>query len=251
MDRKQIVKALESHFGVKAKYLAAPSFAYSVEVGGESYIIDREGIITKGDKRLELEEILCPSESLEEEDAEINEVEIVIPMEDHTGITLRNLVNIIFSKQTLIRKSFDLKENIVEEDFILGINEVQIKSLEDFKIALEDIGEKSCPGLGFNFKDKNLTFQFIKGKWIVEKVKTYSEFAEVLNRHAKSLKYASPKPSKIDNEKYTFRTWLLRLGMIGDEYKASRKVLLENLSGNAAFRKEKPKQEKGEDGGEE
>ena len=237
MDRKQIVKALETHFEVKAKYLAAPSFAYSVDAGGETYIIDREGSITKGDERLELEEILSPSQSLEEQGAEINEVKIVIPMEDHTGITLRNLVNMIYSKQALIKKSFDLKENIVEEDFIIGINEIQIKSLEDFKIALEDIGEKSCPGIGFDFKDNNLTFQFIKGKWVVEKVKTYSEFAAILNRHAKSLKYASPKPSKTDNEKYTFRTWLLRLGMIGDEYKKARKELLSSLSGNGAFKK--------------
>ncbi|MEY8304856.1 hypothetical protein [Anaerosalibacter bizertensis] len=39
-----------------------------------------------------------------------------------------------------------------------------------------------------------------------------------------------------DNEKYTFRTWLTRLGMIGDEYREIRKELLQNLSGNSAFR---------------
>ena len=39
-----------------------------------------------------------------------------------------------------------------------------------------------------------------------------------------------------DNEKYTFRCFLLRLGMIGTEYKITRKILLQNLTGNSAFR---------------
>ena len=39
-----------------------------------------------------------------------------------------------------------------------------------------------------------------------------------------------------DNEKYAFRCFLLRLGFIGSEYKEARKILLKNLSGNAAFR---------------
>ena len=38
------------------------------------------------------------------------------------------------------------------------------------------------------------------------------------------------------NEKYTFRTWLLRLGMIGDEFKTARKFLLENLDGCIAWK---------------
>ena len=38
------------------------------------------------------------------------------------------------------------------------------------------------------------------------------------------------------NEKYTLRNWLIRLGMEGEEYKADRKILMENLSGHVAFR---------------
>ena len=45
-----------------------------------------------------------------------------------------------------------------------------------------------------------------------------------------------------DNEKYTFRTWLLRMGLIGEEFKTARKFLLENLEGNSAWRD--PAQEK-------
>lgn len=245
MDRKKIVKSLEEYSGVKSKYLGAPSFAYEVETDDETYIVDREGKIkTAIGKELDLEKVVNDNKNLDEEPTEINEVEVVIPMEGHAGITLRNLVNMIYSKQDLIKKAFDITENIVEEDFSLGINEVKLTQLEDFKEALDDLGENLCPGVKFDFQDNTITFKFLKGKWNVEKIETYSNFVAILNQNAKTLKRVSPKVKPTDNEKYTFRTWLLRLGFIGDEYKQTRKLLLQNLSGNGAFRKVKPKEEK-------
>lgn len=49
-------------------------------------------------------------------------------------------------------------------------------------------------------------------------------------------KCASRIKTASTNEKYTFRTWLLRLGMIGDEFKTARKFLLENLEGGIAWK---------------
>jgi len=57
-----------------------------------------------------------------------------------------------------------------------------------------------------------------------------------LNQNAKTLKHVSAKAKDTDNDKFTFRVFLIRLGMIGDEYKDTRKILLENLEGNSAFR---------------
>ena len=45
-----------------------------------------------------------------------------------------------------------------------------------------------------------------------------------------------------ENEKYTLRIWLIRLGMNGDEYKTTRKILMEKLSGHSAFRTEAEKE---------
>ena len=64
----------------------------------------------------------------------------------------------------------------------------------------------------------------------------YTEFVEKLCRMARSMKRVSGKPTETDNDKYAFRCFLLRLGFIGDEYKAARKILLKNLTGNSAFR---------------
>ena len=64
----------------------------------------------------------------------------------------------------------------------------------------------------------------------------YTEFVEKLCGMARRVKRVSGRPTETDNDKYAFRCFLLRLGFIGDEYKAARKILLKNLTGNSAFR---------------
>jgi len=115
MNRKEIVKQLEEHFGVKTKYKGAPSFAYQIETEGETYTIDREGrVITSEGTEIELErllkgnveeDIIEEAEPTEPKPTETSTLEIAIPIEDHTGATLRNLVNMIYSKQDLIKKA--------------------------------------------------------------------------------------------------------------------------------------------------
>lgn len=68
----------------------------------------------------------------------------------------------------------------------------------------------------------------------------YAKFITMLCEFAKNLQRVANKPDTSDNEKYAFRCFLLRLGMIGADYKAARKVLLRNLTGSSAFRHGKP-----------
>ena len=68
----------------------------------------------------------------------------------------------------------------------------------------------------------------------------YAKFITMLCEFAKNLQRVVNKPDTSDNEKYAFRCFLLRLGMIGADYKAARKVLLRNLTGSSAFRHGKP-----------
>lgn len=68
----------------------------------------------------------------------------------------------------------------------------------------------------------------------------YAKFITMLCEFAKNLQRVVNKPDSSDNEKYAFRCFLLRLGMIGEEYKPVRRVLLRNLTGSSAFRHGKP-----------
>ena len=67
-------------------------------------------------------------------------------------------------------------------------------------------------------------------------MKGYIQLCLAMSELAKELKYASPKPQQRENEKYAFRCWMLRLGFIGEEFKTARKILLENVNGNGAWR---------------
>lgn len=237
MDRKEIVKALEDHFEVKSQYLGAPSFNYQLETEDETYIIDRKGkIINSAEEDVELEELLSGPEAESKPAGETLDLEVTLPLAGHSGRTLVNLVNMIYSKQALIKKVFSLEDNLVEEDFSIAINEVKIETLEDFKTTLGATVINSCPGLHFDFNESTLTFKILEDA-PTDEIKAATDFIALLNENAKAQKYASAKVRPTDNEKYTFRTWLLRLGMIGDEYKLTRKILLQNLLGNGAFRK--------------
>lgn len=64
----------------------------------------------------------------------------------------------------------------------------------------------------------------------------YCTFISMLCEFAKNRNRINNKPDTSDNEKYAFRCFLLRIGMIGTNFKATRKVLLRNLTGSSAFR---------------
>ena len=67
-------------------------------------------------------------------------------------------------------------------------------------------------------------------------VKSYIQLCLAISNQALVQKSASRSRTQSDNEKYTFRTWLLRLGLIGEEFATARKHLLKNLEGNIAWR---------------
>lgn len=234
MDRKETVKILGEHFGAKPQYMGVPSFAYEIETAKGSITIDKEGKIKNAQgEELRLEELLKSDEELElQEEMPKEELQVTFSMNGHTGVTLRNLINMISSKQSLIKKALELEKDIVAPEFIEGINSVRIDTIEDFKIAALEIGLEKCPGINFDFEKGTLKFNFITSE-------TATLFAESLNESSKKFKHSSPKERQTDNEKYTFRTWLLRLGFIGSRYKQARKELLKNLGGNGAFRKGK------------
>lgn len=236
MDRKEIIKILGEHFGVKAKYMGAPSFAYQIITAeGVTYIIDRKGNIKNAEgTEFELESLLEDNKADPTEE-NLRE-EISLSMDGHTGVTLRNLVNIINSKQSLIKKALKIETDIVTSEFVESIN-IKIVTIEDFKAALENIGIEKVPGIRFGFQEKSISFDFIRD---FEDIEAAIQFAKALNENAKILKQSSPKPTITDNEKFTFRTFLVRLGFVGPGYKKAREVLLKNLEGNGAFRKGKP-----------
>lgn len=242
MNRKEMVKVLGEHFGVKPKYLGVPSCNYQIETATGTYIIDRAGKIMDAEgKDIEFEALLngTVAEDANEPEAEIETtgLELSVSMVGHTGQTLRNLVNMIYSKQTLIKKALEIENDIIGEELKNVVNEVQDTTI---KLAIADNKNK---GIDFDFHNKRIIFKLDRNENEPEKVTAYKQLFELINQQAKMLKYASAKVKDTDNEKFTFRVWIIRLGMLGNEYKDTRKILMQNLTGNSAFRYGKPEKE--------
>lgn len=244
MDRKKIIEALEEYAGVKTKYLGAPSFSYQILINEKTYTIDRFGKITLEGVEVEIEALIngtiTEKEVAAQELAQENEaleLEITIPMEGHTGATLRNMLNMLYSKQPIIKKVFEIEADILEPDFITELNKVSIQTIEEFKTEVAGKQQTGYRGIEFDFINNTITFKFAKSLLEPDKLEAYTQFISLLSQSAKALKYASPKPTATDNYKFTMRTWLIRLGFVGREYKKSRMLLLKNLEGNGAYRK--------------
>lgn len=252
MTRKELVHKLAEHLEVTPVYLAAPSFAYQVG----DYTIDRQGKILDSEGQVvELEAVLADRkeepelENVAEREAveavteqviatetEPVNLEVALPLEGYDGQSLRNLLHIIYSKQPLIKKALQLETDLVSEEVIAALDRRPMVTLEHFQNALTKL---SCPGIEFDFEKENITFTLGRVGEDPEKAEAATRLLELINLNARRLKRnVSAKVKATENEKYTFRTWLLRLGMIGDDYKQARRFLLQNLSGNSAFRKQ-------------
>lgn len=181
-------------------------------------------------------------------------IHIHIGADQHTPKSLRNLVNIFSSKQDIIYKALAVQNRRevgyckkLEESLTSSFN----KQRPDSMAKAADIwyagycGDRNAHYNPSRYHGLNLHAVFTKGT--VEfrcfnstthagKVKAYIQFCLAVSHQAIVQKSTSAKVTKSDNEKYTFRSWLLRMGLIGDEFKTCRKFMLENLDGDIAWR---------------
>ncbi len=172
----------------------------------------------------------------------------------HDARTLRNITNIMYSKEDLIYKALqvDVEREFrycrkVEESFLQEINRKKPKTLEavsniwyggsDGRHRHYHDSRYHCLNLHSVFQKGTIEFRLFNSTTHAGKIKTYIQLCLAISAQALNQSNASRIKTKSTNEKYTFRTWLLRLGMIGDEFKTARKFLLENLEGGIAWKK--------------
>ncbi len=162
---------------------------------------------------------------------------VALPMRGHTGISLRNFISMIYSRGSLISKAtggrFEASEGLVEElknDSCCLTPERLMKTVADFERA------HGTALTGLTFDDEKVSFTGFPATDDTEKLQAFQMLACRMNKLAKEQKRTLARRTDDANEKYSFRIWLVRLGMAGSEFKAARKVLLAPLSGSAAFK---------------
>ena len=196
-------------------------------------------------------------------------VHIHIGAKGHTPQTLRNLANIMASHENLLASALHLDSyridhycRTVDPRFLQKVNTRKPRTMA----MLADIwytSHDASYGRSQHYNDSryhmlNLHATFTKGT--VEfrlfqfdaptadrkgglhagQLKSYIQLCLALSQMAKEVRTASPKPQQNENPKYAMRTWLLRLGFIGDEFKTARDHYTKRLDGDAAFRGGRP-----------
>lgn len=184
-------------------------------------------------------------------------IHVHVGAERHTAKTLRNLVNIMASKEDLMFKA--LKVGYEREYYCKKAEQRFVEEMNRRKptttASVEriwyngssqsyrhyDSSRYRALNLHSLWQGKGIEFRCFNGTTHAGKIKTYIQLCLAISNQALTQNGASAKKTVTANEKYTFRTWLLRLGMIGDEFETARKFLLENLSGDIAFKNGRPR----------
>lgn len=215
-ERKRLVKTVSDWLGVPAEYCGAPTFNYEVD----SFTIDRNGSLSFDDRADSevIERLLqhiydegfdIDQSHTEEADTETDEpcaVCVSMPRSLFTDSNLENLKALITAKGNLIKKA-------------LGVDDLPLE-----------------------ITDTKVSFPWFQTTPTPDEMNAYETFICKLCEMARNQKRVNATEKPTDNEKYAFRCFLLRLGFIGAEYKATRKILLRNLSGSSAFKGGQPKE---------
>ena len=209
-DRKPLVRAVSEFLGAKAIYMKTPTCAYRIG----NVTVTREGNLRIDDPidSEQVEKLIavlagqgftadnCPPHAA---DTAPTGLCVSMPRRLFTDSALANLKALVAAKGGLFKKA-------------LGVNELPVEVTDD-----------------------NVSFPWLDSDRSPEEINVCGRFIAKLCEMARSQKRVTVKEHETDNEKYAFRCFLLRLGYIGEEYKADRKILLKNLSGTSAFKSRK------------
>lgn len=192
-------------------------------------------------------------------------VHVHVGANGHTPTTLRNLANIMASHEDLLIKALNISSyrtarycRTVSPSFLEQVNKKKPKTMSEFAdVWYRSNGANYGRSAHYNesrYHQLNYHATFTKGTIEFRlfqfdepangkqnglhagQLKSYIQLCLALSQMAKTVKFASPKPQQNDNPKYAMRTWLLRLGFIGEEFATAREVLTKRLTGDAAFR---------------
>ena len=215
--RKAMAHKIAEITGQECRYLFLPTYAYEI-----------------GDFRVEKDGTLVIQNSADE-----NDVGAVLQGLEEAGFEMESEMNIFESDvQQEEEKETVGCENILTVSVPAGDFDERLFSNLDQLIENKAVILKHAfrtDSLEYHVNEKEIEFPWFAPEE-PDDSKAYCEFISALIEMLKNQKRVNNKPETTDNEKYTFRCFLLRLGFIGAEHKQTRKVLLRNLDGSSAFR---------------
>ena len=264
-DRKPLVEAISQILDKPAVYQGAPSFAYTVG----DFTVDRNGVLSyTSNIHPDFAAVLISdlqergfvagtvsneanNETLEENVNDVDEAEAATEnttaTDNSTAITEASLeADDVAADDTAVTEDVTRIETTdMESPDILtieipdtGFTPEAKENIRKIVASKKTVLEKALgsDGLPIVEKDGKITFPWFTLHGIDGEADAYSRLVTAICKIAKEQKRVTATEKPIENEKFTMRLFLIRLGFIGDEYKTARKILLRNLSGNASWK---------------
>lgn len=220
-DRKKLVEAVEKATGQKAGYCGAPTFKYTIG----AHAVLRDGSLETEDR--ELVKRLAQEGLLEGEQRGGG---ISFPVEGMTGRGLTNIVNSVAAREKMLNKAVGRPNAFhISVCLLRSLKEENPAAVSDFMdVMYIQGGEKAVRGIRIG--RESISFPGFPD------TETFQALARLMVETAKEAVWIKPKAKETENEKYSFRVWLVAIGMKGPEYKAARKELIARFEGDTAFR---------------
>ena len=276
LTRDRAARTIANYLGTHATHVGGVYDAYSVrDTQGRTWKVVSDSSIreeARGNReattsyRVEVVSPICKYEDiplvqevvrqLRHNGAKVNSscgIHIHVDASRHSPQTLRNIVNIMASKEDLLYKTLKVESwrelqycKKADLRFLDEVNTHRPKTMgqierqwyngESGRNDHYDNSRYHALNLHSVFSKGTIEFRMFNSTLHAGEVKSYIQLCLAISHQALVQRTASRSRTQSSNEKYTFRTWLLRLGMIGDEFKTARQHLLKNLDGNIAWR---------------
>ena len=275
ISRARAAQVIADHFGTHVEHIGGAYDTRKIPdgTGRDWKIVSDSSIAGPSEERTEFVSPICLWEDIETVQTLVRKlrragarpdpscgIHVHIGRGEHTPKTLRSLVNLINAKETLLTQALGISEERrlrwcqpVDQGFLAELNRKKPKTDAEFAtLWYEDRDWRSHANYHYDgtryhllnlhsvFQKGTIEFRAFNSTLHAGEVKTYIQLCMAISHKALTSNSSSPTPPATDNPAYTFRCWLLRLGLIGDEFKTARLHLLKNLPGNAAWRNGTP-----------
>ena len=160
------------------------------------------------------------------------EITVSLPMKGHTAETLRNLINLFYARSGLLNKalgtSFRVDEGLVnalrDDSCVLNLDKL-FETVEAYE------GEHDKAADGLTIEPEKITFSTLPATNDPAILRTFTTLCAMMNKQALTQKHIRPARIREENERFSMRVWLLRMGMVGPEYGEDTRILMQRLSG--------------------
>ena len=259
IGRKQLVKAIAEITGARPVYKFMPTCAYEIDF----FTVTKEGALefpNRSDTEI-VEQVLaglaergfevvssvyengesgstddCEEKPTAADTAEKNDTEEVSEEAEITEDTAAQ-PDTQETAESIDRFSISMRRDFFDEADFANLDRLIKSKSELFKMAFK------TDDLSYEKTDDKVTFAWFPWEGDADEGFAYSLFIDKLTMHVKEQKRVNVSKTQTDNPKFAMRVFLIRIGMVGNEYKAARKVLLRNLEGSSAYRKGAPRNE--------